>query len=611
MKRNDLPFSIKLFGPLLTQSSEPGDFGLDIVVAKNSAGVPYIPGTLITGKLDQAWQEINAATDDTDSFTPDIQRLLGKKSQNGQPFRKQLFFSDITLTGSLTDDFIHNRVTIENERGAASNQHLVFIDSPFLEGEEYDFKGTVSYFSTADDTTVIEGYIKTGLRWITQIGAMRTIGYGRVKEVLFQDLKSAAIPPPSAPVKIPDKIGLKIIPEHPFCFAGKPVADNLFESTDYIPGSAFIGSIMTTWNFLTNGQPDSNRKELKNQFNNLRITHAFPSNKKNKRPVVYPKSLVKIKPVKDNYESYDVAICETPRLINGETPAFSIDWKDNSDIALKFGWTQVPKELRIRTGINPTTLRSAKNELFSYEQVIPREHSWYAELDLGKIDVTIREIVFSQLRSLLSHGLIGLGKTKTPATVDFILSSPTIQPTKTSDLKPLNTNQWIITLQSDTLLGSPESLDETSDGDALRKMYETAWQELSDNNLKLVRYFASQRLNGGIWRRKTMQQDQKYCPWLLTEAGSVFVLEVETSSSLQDAQEFVKDWLHHGIPIENKVCKYYNINSDPDILWKNCPFTAQNGYGEIAVNLGIHTEKKPPKPSKIDILQEEDTSHGA
>lgn len=610
MKRNDLRYTIRLAGPLLTQSSEPEDFGMDIVVAKNSDGKPYIPGTLISGKLDQAWQEISDATSGKDVFSPDLMCLLGKTSQNGQPFRKQLFFSDIIFTGRLTGKFIHNRVTIDNERGAACNQHLVFIDSPFLEGEEYDFEGTVSFFSTKEDSSLIEGYLKTGLQWLSQTGAMRTIGYGRVKKVEFKSFISNTIPAPSTPVRIQDKIGLEITPEHPFCLAAKPVADNLFESTDFIPGSALIGSIMTTWNFLTNGQVDKEREELREHFNNLRITHAFPSDKAGKRPVVFPKSLVKIKTGKKKMEILDAAICEKPFLYKGKTPLFSIDWKDYFDVTQEFGWTQLHKELRIRTAIDPKTLRSAKEELFAYELVVPKEHSWYAELDLGKIDATKREVVFSQLNSLLSHGLIGLGKTKTPAVVEFILPPASIQPVKSSDLTPVNSNQWIITLQSDTLLGSPEHLDETSGAAELKKMYEETWSELSGGKLKLVRYFASQRLNGGTWRRETNQQGQQYCPWLLTEAGSVFVLEADESSP-DDARKMVKEWFEHGLPVKGEVCKYYNINPDPDILWKTCPFIPQNGYGEIAVNLAVHTKNKPPQPSDIDVLKEEDISNGS
>lgn len=610
MRRNDLSFTIKLAGPLLTQSSEPGAFGLDIIVARNSEGVPYIPGTLISGKLDQAWQEINDAAGSSIPNSPDLQTLLGRESQNGQPYRKQLFFSDITLVGTLDSERIHNRVTIDDLRGAAGRQQLVFMESPFLEGKEYDFKGSITYFSTEQDSARIEKFIKTGLRWLTQVGAMRTVGYGRVQKVSFASLQSATIPTPAGNFAVTGKIGLKITPEHPFCFAGKPVADNLFESTDFIPGAAVIGSIMTTWNFLTNGQPDPDRKILRKEFNQIRITHAFPSKIGNKRPVVYPKSLVKIRAGKKKFESYDVATCEKPRLIKGKAPVFSIDWKDSSDLDQEFGWVPVQKELRIRTGIHPRTLRSAEKELFSYEQVIPKNYSWYAELDLEGITPGSEEKVFAQLRSLLTHGLIGLGKTKTPAKVEFILPPQTLQPVKASNAQPLTSNQWIITLQSDTLLGSPEGLNETSGVADLKAMYEKAWQDLSGGSLKLVRYFASQRINGGIWRRKTMQQGQQYCPWLLTEAGSVFVLEI-AASSLQDGQDCITKWLEHGVPVKEDVCTYYNIPPDADQQWQVCPFIPQNGYGEIAVNLSVHTDKMPPESAKSVIINEEDISHGA
>lgn len=613
MKRNDLAIHITLSGPLLTQSSEPGDFGLDIVVAKTGNGDPYIPGTLLMGKLAQAWQEISGAVNSHPSFAPDTERWLGKTSKNNIPIRKQLFFSDLVLKESLTDDFVHHRVTIDEQRGAASRQQLASIESPFLQGKEYVFNGTIIFFASQEDSIAIEKYVKTGLRWLPQLGAMRTIGYGRVQSITFPSPKNVSIPSPAAPVIIPDKIWLKIQPEYPFCLSKTSVADNLFESTDIIPGSVLIGSIMTTWNCLTANQSgtasdisDNSRQELKDNFNALRITHAFPSDESHKRPVVYPKSLVKIFQ-DDNF--YDVASCEKPCLIKGKVPAFSIDWKDDSDVAKAFGWTPVPRELRIRTGIDPDRLRSAENELFSFEQVIPDKHSWYAELDLGSIEETQQEIVLSQLRSLLSQGMIGLGKTKTPATVEFILSPAQITPTRSFDPKPVNTNQWIITLQSDTLLGSPETMDETSGVDALRKMYETAWQELSDNKLHLIRYFASQRLTGGIWRRKTMQKGHLYRPWLLTEAGSVFVLEA--GGNISDARLVIEKWLQHGLPLKRAVLEYYRLGSDPSTFWQSCPYIPENGFGEITVNLNVHTNAFPPNCTYIDVLEEEGTNHGA
>ena len=615
MRRNDLPIEITLNGPLFTHSSEPGDFGLDSIIARKSDDTPYIPGTLLMGKLDQAWQEIADACKDKELFAPDAEQWLGRRSENNSPLRKQLFFSDLILSESLADDFIHHRITIDAQRGAAARQQLLAIESPFLQGKQYVFKGTISYFSPRRESEAIEHYIKAGMRWLTQLGAMRTIGYGRVQTVDFPVTEDKPLHSPEQSTDIPEKIGLKIKPEHPFCLAGTPTADNLFESTEIIPGSALLGSIMTTWNRLAGSQngtgeniQDSGRKELQKYFNSLRISHAFPSAEENQRPVIFPKSLVTV--IGDS-AFYDVALCEKPCLIKGKVPAFSIDWKDGADVAAAFGWTPVPRELRIRTGIEPLRLRSAENELFSYEQVIPDNHYWYAELDLSEVPKAERSAVYAQLRSLTSQGICGLGKTKTPATVEFLIPPDTINRIRKSNPEPVNGNQWIVTLQTDTLLGSPETLDETSGMKALREMYSAAWQELSGNTLSLVRYFARQRLDGGIWRRTTMQKDHTYRPWLLTEAGSVFVLQATDDAVIPEAGAMIQKLLDKGLPVTAAARKYYFLGNDPNAYWRHCPYIPQNGFGEIAVNLDVHTANSPSKCTPIDLLEEEETVHDA
>ncbi|MCI5132265.1 MAG: hypothetical protein D3904_12280, partial [Candidatus Electrothrix sp. EH2] len=156
---------------------------------------------------------------------------------------------------------------------------------------------------------------------------------------------------------------------------------------------------------------------------------------------------------------------------------------------------------------------------------------------------------------------------------------------------PINDDQWIITLQTDTLLGSPEKLNERSGSEDLRVMYEQAWAELSkegeDTTLILERYFARQKLFGGRYRHemaKRQRTDAEYRPWLLTEAGTCFVLRAVQGKEAT-AQEKITDWLAHGLPLSSSVCRYYGIEEDEEQQWRQTPFLPRNGYGEIAVNM--------------------------
>ncbi|HHJ20680.1 MAG TPA: hypothetical protein ENJ84_12800 [Gammaproteobacteria bacterium] len=607
MQKATLKIGLTLKGPLITQASDPGDLGLDMVVATHQDGAHYLPGTLIVGKLRQALEELKEVVSlrgggpMTDWFKPDLDTWLGRPSQTGLPNTKQLYFSDFDLdaesSSKMRSGLVRDRITIEAETGAVKPRHIVMIENPFVSGEEYTFTGTLHFFTT--EAATILKHIKTGFNWFSQVGAMKSVGFGQVVGVGFGEPTYATITPPASapPAVTTPYVDLVIKPIYPFCITGRSLSDNLFESAAIIPGGAIIGSIATTWSHLV-GQHDGRigddpeRKQLKENFSKLRITHAFPSTADNKRPVVAPLSLVTIDGDQKTY--YDVARLEAPCLINGQPPDFALDWKDNEDTLKEYpwpfirmkewGWASLSAELRVRTAIDRDYHRSKKSQLFAYEQVVPSGKAWYSRLDLSRIaDDYTRSAVLEQLRTLVEQGVYGLGKTKTPFELE-LLPADTVTPMVQSSSDPVAGRLWIVTLQTDTLLGSPEPLDETSGECELEIMYSKAWCELSNGNLRLLRYFARQKQAGGRYLKEVFQKGHSsYRPWLLTEAGSVFVLEAD-GDDMEEAQRLIKEWLQQGLPLTNEVRKYYRIESSR-VTWEQCPFLAQNGYGEIAVNL--------------------------
>lgn len=117
-------------------------------------------------------------------------------------------------------------------------------------------------------------------------------------------------------------------------------------------------------------------------------------------------------------------------------------------------------------------------------------------------------------------------------------------------------------------------------------MYQAAWNELSDGKLTLVRYFARQRLSGGRHRQRTRQNNlNSYRPWLLTEAGSIFVLKAQKDVDSEHIKQMLKGWLSSGIGLTKRVSAWYGLGDDSAQYWKFTPFVPENGYGEIAVNL--------------------------
>jgi hypothetical protein len=592
MIKATVKITLTLTGPILTQSSSPDTWGIDVVAAKNTKDEYYLSGTLLQGKLRQAWQELQDATKGQTWFKPKMDKWLGKPSEGFLPNTKQLYFSDLVCETATATNAL-NRIKIDSERGSVAKNQLVIIENPFLVGYDYVFVGQLHFFATHQtEVDDIVHHVEAGLHWTAQLGALRSVGFGRVVVAKCDAPDIASLNPPSTVAL--DNIGLTITPLYPFCIGNKRLTENLFESVTTISGGVLLGAIVTTWHQLSgqertqvrenvNEIKDAQRTTLKKHFSLLRISHALPSEELGTRPIVLPLSLVT---VAEDETLYDVILLDKPCLINNKTPAFAIDWK--STPKNDFGFPEVKTELRTRTAIDPNTLRAEDKKLFSYEQVVPNDLTWNAQVDLSRIPENDRTQVLSELQSLLSQGLGSIGKTKTPATIAWLSA---MKPTLESDCKPLESKQWIITLQTDTLLGSPESLNESSGQKELHAMYKKAWSELSNNKLCLVRYFARQYLPGSYARHQYFNpKANSYKPWLLTEAGSVFLLQAEDEQAGQTA---IEDWLTHGLPLSTQTLTYYEIPNDINSQWQHCPFIPQNGYGEIAVNLAIGERLKP------------------
>jgi CRISPR/Cas system CSM-associated protein Csm3 (group 7 of RAMP superfamily) len=617
-----LTIKLKVKAPLITKSSEIGALGIDAAMAKNADDKYSFPRRLIKGCLRQALTELKEADI---TFKPDIETLFGKESayeagasSSVEPNRGLLVFDDFVAVEKENKETLF-RISIERERRAAQQGAYQVIESPFAVGEEVEFAGCIRYFAKDQkEADEIKGHIELGLKWITHLGALENVGFGRLMSVEVNPSEPEEDGPTIATAPSTEALDLIISPQAPFCLARKQTNQNIFESDTVISGGALKGALASTW-LKTLGaaegaieeNTDPTRRELGRNFSRLRFTHAFPALKEtNKRPTMYPYSLVKIKD--DNKERiYDVARCETPVLIkrhNGEliAPEFFMDWKESDDVWnyvwVGFGWATPKTKLEIHTAIKDNSAK--EGQLYAYELIVPKdkddeskEIEWYARVDLSDVPKSERREVADQLCGLLAaFGLQGFGKTKATATVK-VKKQDTIKPFKESDESELIDGYWVITLQTPALLCDPARLDEMSGKDELRDAYQEVWADVSKDDggeatLELVRYFASQSLAGGKYLHKRFQSSSPYNPYLLTEAGSVFVLRAVKGKEI-DAGNLVREWARKGLPLPLWAKARYARNSDKDDGddWTNCPYIRQNGYGEIAVNLTTHKEK--------------------
>ena len=479
-------------------------------------------------------------------------------------------------------------------------------ESPFEPEEPVNFTGEIQ-FCAADqaEADAITVQVRRGLRWTTSFGAERTAGFGRLGGVDVQALqKPVALASASvgtsrslvaAAASPTRRWGLVIRPLAPFCIARKLPIANVFESDSTISGGVLKGALAQALKALV-GLPHDAEIDgtipapwdvLGRHLDRVRFTHAFPAKRGcRSRPTQPPLSLVK----DGSATLHDIALLDGPVLL-GEPPSaptFAIDWKDSSDVRQAYGWARPATELRVRTAIDRIKRRALDENLFAYEMIVPNDHEWPAILDIS-VDVDAADLppVEDRLRDLLGCGLLAIGKTKARVQIDLIPESQ-LGSIFASNAQPLiigGRSQWIVTLQTPTLLCDPFRLDETSGELELRNAYSDVWAQFSGGSLSLVRLFASQSLMGRYIVER-FHPDKPYNPFLLTDAGSVFVVEAMVGQE-PVAQTKIDTWLRNGLPLPDWAVKRYGDG------WKTCPFRPVNGFGEIAVNLPCHTSLMP------------------
>ncbi len=591
MKQIRLTIDLTLIAPILTQASTAGKMALDAPFAKLPDLRCFLPFSLIKGRLRQSWDELSL---------PDTDLWFGNRKGGWQGSRGRFRFSDFEEEPSAaraTEELRkktgeRHRIRIDEERGAADEGALQFIESPFPAGERVTFRGQVTWFDDDGADTSRQSLLQA-FRWTGNFGAGRTIGCGRVHRVETPEEEAHTVGDATAATVSPSGVyQMTLTIGDPFCLARKRIDENLFSSDQEIPGSVVRGILATTLNRLLKRdsaaaiEPGDARgtewNEIADHLNAIRFSHSFPAVKDGgKRPVHPPLSLVRDS---GSRNLADVALCEGPVLINGAAPAFSIDWKGDEpgDLLTHFDWPALKRTIRTRTAIDRDTKRAEASRLFSYEMIDPAGIVWIGTADFSAIDdATVRAKVIAQFERIFAMQPAALGKTKSRLGIQ-------LTPADTSAVHSGPSTQWVVTLQTPALLCDPSRLDEASGRDALFAAYASAWADVSNEQLQLVRFFASQSLTGGYLTHR-FNRRKSYAPFLLTDPGSVFVLSGSAAGA-----NLLKDWRRTGLPLPKWA------RTSHGETWQSNPYLPADGFGEIAVDLPCHTKHPPMNYALVD-----------
>lgn len=596
MRLARLAVTLTLEGPVLSRATEPGPPGLDSPVARDPKRHPMLPFSLVQGRLRQAWEEIGEVLG---VGTERLDELLGKASGDEQgdwsPHQGRLLVSDFVAEeegGSQVD----TSVSLDGERRAAKDGALRHLEVPFLPGKPVAFHGEVRFLARGEaEARAVAEQVEQGLRWVPFYGSERTVGFGRAVAVAAKLQPEPVSSPTRDAATAAERLPLALLFKSPFCIARRPEGGNLFEGSEVVPGGALKGTLARMIRELFGlgrgaeiaGDLPAPYAELGRTFSALRFTHAFPARSGQARPTAIPSSTVAVKEG-ETTAWYDVALCPSPVVIDGQAPAFAVDWKrkQESDIRERFGWPAVDRELRLRTAIDREQRRAADEKLFGYEAVRPEGLVWRSAIDLADVPEAERPAVAAQLRALLALGFQAVGKTGAEAAVTFDPTEP--QPAALAPLVDRGGRRvWVVTLQTPALLADPAKLGEGAGDRELFSAYAAAWQKLGEAaGLTLLRFLSQERLVGGYQTQRFRKArgggaETSYRPYLLSEAGSVFVLR---STKEDEAAKLLASWVRRGLPLPEWAKTRYGDT------WRTNPFTRQDGYGEIAVNHPWHTE---------------------
>ncbi len=566
-------------GSLLTQAAGTMALGMDVEMQKDSQGQPVINGSLIKGNIRHTLEEFSELLADT-QLSQIIDHWFGKETSDQQytPQRTQIDFDFFWKLTTPYEKSLNQRtrIAIDSTTGTVKEGALQIVEDcfPLNNSSSPIFSGIITTrFSNNKDQKIFEKWVNKALEYIPAMGSFKGIGWGKLKSAKLKpcELNYANPERNSLPANT-TRLGIQLELDRPFCI-GRPRTpeSNQIVSDDFIAGNVIKGLIARLY--------DNNEKLLEEKlcFNQLIMTHALPTDKNtNQRNLPIPLSLATFE-IEEGKEKKVVDMAgltqQAERILWEKAPTFSPDWKeqDKKSIAqaLQQETSEPKRSLVLRTEINKKGI-SEEGKLFSLECIEPKNYYWSADIDLCLIDEEKRKTVLKELQDKLSNGFYGIGKTKAHAKLTFKLKAP--YKAKTDQL---TVGRQIVTLTTTARILPPDlSIQGTNSAKPLKESYQNYWRKVLTATVTLENYYAQQSLTSTYYHQLRNRQTEKaYYPEWLTDAGSVFILEINDAKALEKLQKYAET----GLPAHSEA-------DDTPANWKTTPYLPEQGYGEIQIN---------------------------
>lgn len=558
---------LTLVGPFLMKGLATRAFGLDAAQLRDGSGRALIPAGQIRGVIRQAAEELGDLPEDA------WRRLFGEAPEtgvDGEESRGALSFTDLVAhSGARRGDPAPRLTTvaIDDETGAAEEGKIRTVEAVAQPGEEVEFAGVALFLASSEaEAMEIAAALDSALAIVPAIGAFKTIGYGEVRassvtlDGLVSDLAN-----PSAADPGPGLFELRFRLDRALMIAPGMPEGNVFVSAETIPGSVLKGALARRL-VLGGWRIDAAEAKRDRSLTRLRIGAAQPwCDDDALAPVGDHAALQRGKGQLGAPPPGDAAasLAETLGPLRKPPSFFHDEKRERIDPDDRSRPPAPSLRLDVRTRVAIQEGVAKDTALFTHIAIDSDGVEWRAEVDLPEGDEA------APLRRALADGLFDIGKTKA-AMVQTRLHSKSPAP------EPCH-GRWRLRLLSPAhLVRAAEMKTESS----LLNALEGYWIAASRGALRVVQgqigeeikplIFASQSLLGGaaVWRLPQFDRS-RYEPLVLTEAGSVFILE---GAEEPGGAACLDTWQRHGLPRR------------PDLPeWPYTLHTRENGYGACEV----------------------------
>lgn len=580
---------LTFIAPILTRATAAGGFGIDAPLARLPNGKFYLPGTLVLGRIAEALRHLAQAQEaacQPATCGDVLAEFFGDNGDEarGRDKRRRIFVGDCVTSEEGDPSNLRTRIALDSVSGAVQEGALQTIESPFAPGKRVKFEGELRLLGTKKAINGALPLIEKAMAWMTQLGALRTAGFGVIDSVRLCDPD-----PLNASGEITnasDRLALTLRMRDPLFVGDKRIDENTYESAALIPGGAIKGALANQ--ILADAglpagkalQEEAERlpetlRALARHFSDITVTHGYPILKgQTSNPLARRAPLSWIESGAEGLA--DLASIADPAmavLIDGKAPRFALAGKNPGRAHKAAGWSKPPEfDFRIRTAIDETRRAAKENKLFGVAYRRTDQHYWRSEIDLSALrSEDLKKEVIAGLAEALREGLIGLGRGG--AFCEASLAA-------TSALSCLGAaGRFALVLQTQALLRKPEA---GRGGDVTEAYREAFGNTGLPASFDLLAIFVWEELRGAAFMSKRLPSGVRYRPWLLTKPGSVFVFGPATENAAPTAEDFevINSWLRSGLPVPKATLTYYGI-TDAGEAWRFCPYLPQNGYGEV------------------------------